>query len=119
MPHEYDQPASKPTGMELPSDYILRVARREVEQWEQHDRFRNWEGEDAPAVYHLAKALLRHPAPRVQNLEAAHAALQARLDGVAGLVEKWRTSAGFSSRQLHQNSLRMCADQLEAALKGA
>jgi hypothetical protein len=50
-------------------------------------------------------------------LEAANAALQARLDGVAGLVEKWRDRIGHWPGSAL--ALRSCADELEAALKGA
>jgi hypothetical protein len=46
------------------------------------------------------------------RLEASHAALQAKLDGVAGLVKKWRYEAK------HYPAMNHCADELESALAG-
>jgi hypothetical protein len=54
----------------------------------------------------LAKAHQREAA-----LEASHAALQAKLDAVAGLVGKWRYEAK------HYPAMNHCADELAAALE--
>jgi hypothetical protein len=71
----------------------------------------------------LAKAHQREAA-----LEASHAALQAKLDAVAGLVGKWRETSEASERRAcighfpegysaESRAYENCADELAAALE--
>jgi hypothetical protein len=83
---------------EIPSD----IESRDFADWltEQY-RLAMWKGievgqSDQPA--------------RLAALEASHAALQAKLDAVAGLVEKWRA--------YEVEWVEGCADELAAALAG-
>jgi hypothetical protein len=71
--------------------------------WEQ-----GWEFINGSAEWHANLAAL----------EASHTALQAKLDAVAGLVEKWREAAEMLSNTIVKDVLRQCADELAAALAG-
>jgi hypothetical protein len=57
---------------------------------------------------HVAESLAEEAAARLAILEASHTALQAKLDAVAGLVEKWRA--------YEVEWVEGCADELAAAL---
>jgi hypothetical protein len=88
---------------EIPSD----IESREFADWltEQY-RLAMWKGievgqSDQPA--------------RLSALEASHTALQAKLDAVAGLVEKWRLAVPMA---VSPATLDRCADELESALAG-
>jgi hypothetical protein len=112
-------PASKPSGREESLNSLEDRLAADIRAIDgNHDK-----GAAELAEQLIARGWLSQSA----TLEASHTSLQAKLDGVAGLVEKWRATSEASERRAcighfpegysaEARAYEDCADELAAAL---